>query len=192
MSEEPFYPPTQEEVVKPVKKPRKKRVSKPMSDEKRARMLENLKKGRETSRKNRQAKAQAKKDRLIKGEELLTEMENKPLIAVKEEVKEVIHKKAPIPPPREVEYKEPNMPVRKDNGEIMNKLNELQSQINSLREEKRIRRIEKAEARKRIIEKERKRKKKEEQAPPPLPPPKEETAPIRIPERRSTFNRPLW
>ncbi|MDF1853373.1 MAG: hypothetical protein P1U85_21225 [Verrucomicrobiales bacterium] len=62
------------------KKPRKKRA--PMSDEQKQKAIENLKKGRETSMKNRQAKAKAKKKQPeVKEEEIKEEK-------VKEQVKE--------------------------------------------------------------------------------------------------------
>ena len=74
----------------------------------------------------------------------------------------------------------------------MNKLNELQSQINSLKEEKRIRRIEKSEARKLLIEKQRQEKEEKKKKVEPESQPEPEPVVEKPITRRSTFNRPIW
>tara|TARA_R110000737_G_scaffold97135_1_gene131280 strand:+ start:259 stop:783 length:525 start_codon:yes stop_codon:yes gene_type:complete len=64
---EPTPEPVHEPVPEPVKKVKKKR--KPLSDERKAQLRENLRKGRETSLKNRKAKATNKK---VKKEKLVS------------------------------------------------------------------------------------------------------------------------
>lgn len=60
-TEEVYIPKNHRIVEKPIKKDKPKRERKPMTEERKAKLLENLKKGRETAQKNRQKRAEYKK-----------------------------------------------------------------------------------------------------------------------------------
>tara|TARA_R110000824_G_scaffold27133_1_gene92561 strand:- start:1339 stop:1938 length:600 start_codon:yes stop_codon:yes gene_type:complete len=179
---------------KPVvaKKTRKKRVNKPMTDEARAAMLLRLKKGREKALANRQKNAALKKERKKKAEKIVKKLEEDAENAFDEKLEKALKKPKKSTTIKIEKVIEPVIPKRTDTGEIMNKLNELQSQINSLKEEKRIRRIEKSEARKLLIEKQRQEKEEKKKKVEPEPQPEPEPVVEKPITRRSTFNRPIW
>ena len=93
--------------VKPEPKPKKAKVKKAMSDTRRAQLLDNLKRGRETSLAKRRVKAEAKKKavKAVEVEEVVESVEppkpkpkSKPAVVVEEEQ---VKPRPPTPPPPE-------------------------------------------------------------------------------------------
>ena len=93
--------------VKPEPKPKKAKVKKAMSDTRRAQLLDNLKRGRETSLAKRRVKAEAKKKavKAVEVEEVVESVEPpkpkpkpKPVVVVE---KAQVKPRPPTPPPPE-------------------------------------------------------------------------------------------